>query len=89
MTSRSAPWRHLDGDRADGGTPVRALAGDLVSTGLASGRRVIGRLAGTAGDAGGADAAASRRERTQVFAARLAAGLGILAGWCSATSPTG
>ena len=51
-----------------------------MSTGLASGRRVIGRLAGTAGDAGGADAAA-RRERTQVFLARLAAGLGILAGW--------
>ena len=52
-----------------------------MSTGLASGRRVIGRLAGANGDAGGARAAASRRERTQVFLARLAAGLGILVLW--------
>ncbi|HEY7261626.1 MAG TPA: ABC transporter permease subunit [Trebonia sp.] len=52
-----------------------------MSTGLASGRRVIGRLAGTPAGASGAGAAASRRERTQVFLARLAAGLGILALW--------
>lgn len=57
-----------------------------MSAGLATGRRVIarrviGRRASGPGDAGGAGAAASRRERTQVFLARLAAGLGILLLW--------
>ncbi|MBO0838455.1 MAG: ABC transporter permease subunit [Actinobacteria bacterium] len=58
-----------------------------MSAGLASGRRVIGRIAGGQGEAGGSEAAASRRERAQVFLARLAAGLGILVLWqvCAAT----
>jgi ABC-type nitrate/sulfonate/bicarbonate transport system permease component len=52
-----------------------------VSAGIASRRRVLARRAGGAGDPGGSEAAASRRERTQVFLARLAAGAGILVLW--------
>lgn len=56
-----------------------------MSTGVASGRRVNSRLgdrrAAGPDDAAGTDAAASRRERTQVFLARLAAGIGILVLW--------
>jgi ABC-type nitrate/sulfonate/bicarbonate transport system permease component len=52
-----------------------------VSAGIASRRRVLARRAGAAGDPGGPEAAASRRERSQVFLARLAAGIGILVLW--------
>lgn len=57
-----------------------------MSAGLASGRRlvgrrVIGRGTGSQGDADGTGEAASQRERTQVFVARLAAGIAILVLW--------
>jgi ABC-type nitrate/sulfonate/bicarbonate transport system permease component len=52
-----------------------------VSAGIASGRRGLARRSGRPGRPGGTEAAVSRRERTQVFLARLAAGIGILVLW--------
>ena len=85
----SATGRNLP---AAAGTSPRARTGQRPSAmrkGLAPGRRA-GRPNGT-GEASGAEAEAARRERTQVFLARAAAGLGILVLWqvCAATLAPG
>jgi len=61
----------------------------LMRMGLAPGRRAGGPTG--PGEAGGVEAEAARRERTQVFLARAAAGLGILVLWqaCAATLAPG
>jgi ABC-type nitrate/sulfonate/bicarbonate transport system permease component len=67
----------------------RGQRSPVVRKSLTPGRRAGGPNG--LGEAGGVEAEAARRERTQVFLARAAAGLGILALWqvCAATLAPG